>query len=252
MEPADILIQSRNDLHSVEKKFSVPQVIWCFWSGEPMNENRQRSFNLMKKHMGVPLCLVTDSNLHEFIVEGHPLHETYEYLSPVHKSDYLRIYLLHHYGGGWHDIKPTMTNYKVAWEEFEKPEVYLVGKPEIKGGPAKVYDENGLWMPKYWSELVATNRWIGKPDTPFSKELYEKVNLLLDEKSALLKKFPARHAYDKKKKNFLGMVPGSSKGYPLQWTVFGDLFHPLNYKYRKYINRSLPFDSQENLGLPYR
>jgi hypothetical protein len=246
------LIESMGELKPILQNSSVPQVIWCYWAGSQMNENRQRGFEMMQKYMGAPICLVTELNINEFVVEGFPLHPAFQYLSPVHQSDYFRIYLLHHYGGGWHDIKPTMVNIFQVWDAFNDHEVYLVGKPEIKGGPAKVFNENGLWMPELWNELVATNRWVGRAKTPFSNELYNAINQLLDENIECLKKYPARNAYDKKKQGFSSLISFGKNKYPLPYTVFGNLFHPLNYKYRNNFKRILPFDEKENLGYAYR
>jgi hypothetical protein len=245
-------IESWVELQPFLQVSSVPMVIWCYWAGTHMNENRQRGFEMMQKYMGVPICLITELNINEFIVNGHPFHPAFQYLSPVHQSDYLRIYLLHHYGGGWHDIKPTMVSINPAWDSFKDPDVYLVGKPEIKGGPAKVFNNNGLWMPEYWRELVATNRWVGRAKTPFTYELYNAVNHFLDENMEDLRKNPARNAYDKKKSGFFSGIYSGKNQYPLPYTVFGNLFHPLNYEYRNHFKRTLPFDEIENLGYPYR
>lgn len=246
------LIKSRDEMQPFLLDTSVPRIFWCYWAGGPMNETRLRSLDMMQRYMEVPICLVTESNVNEFVLDEYPLHHVFQYLSPVHQSDYLRIYLLHHYGGGWYDIKPTKMNYLPAWKEFDDPEIYLVGKPEIKGGPAKVFDQNGQWMPTFWSELVATNRWIGRAQTPFSQDLYDAVNQLFDEESKRLEKYPAQHAYDKKKKSFLSFLHSNENQYPLPYTVFGNLFHPLNYKYKQHIKRVLPYDEVENLGLSYR
>jgi hypothetical protein len=220
-----------------------------------MNENRLRSFEMMKSNLGVPLCLVTKDNLSEFILQEYPLHPAFQWLSDVHKSDYLRIYFLHHYGGGWHDIKPTMANFQKMWSEFANPEVYFVGRAEIKGGPAKVFDSEGNWMPDFWNDLVGCGWWIGRPNTPLSTEMCHKINELLDINYELLKRYPARSPFDKKKKSKFSWVPfitSKYKGYPLPWTVFGNIFHPLNYKYRAHVMRNLPTDEKYNAGLPYR
>lgn len=245
-------ISTKQTLNAILEADAVPRIIWCFWYDGSMNENRTRSFELMKSYMDVPVCLITKANIHEFIHPEYPLHQAFNYLSDVHKSDYLRIYLLHLYGGGWHDIKPTKISYKSVWSEFDNPEVYFVGKPEIKDGPAKIYDTNGLWMPKYWNDLVATNRWVGRPNTPLTQEMFREVNLLLDENLKELKKNPARHPYDKKRNRIKRWFRFETNNYPLEWTVFGNIFHPLNYKYRQNIKRTLPSDITENLGLPYR
>lgn len=238
---------------SVNKPFSY--VVWCFWYDGKMNETRTRSFEMMKTNLGVPLCLITKENIHEFILPEHPLHPAFHYLSDVHKSDYIRIYLLHHYGGGWHDIKPTQVSFTQVWAAFNDPEVYFVGRPEIKGGPAHVYDRDGKWMPDFWPDLVGCGWWVGRPNTPLTNELFLEINNLLDENYETLRKYPAKTPFDKKKKSAFSWLPFVSinkKGYPLPWTVFGNIFHPLNYKYRKHVKNSLPADELYNLGLSYR
>jgi len=41
---------------------------------------------------------ITRATLHRWILKSEPLHPAFEYLSPVHQSDYLRCYLLHFHG----------------------------------------------------------------------------------------------------------------------------------------------------------
>jgi len=249
------MIYTRDDLiqASVDRPFAY--VVWCFWYEGRMNENRSRSFELMKSNLGVPLCLVTKENINEFLLPEYPLHPAFQFLSDVHKSDYMRIYLLHHYGGGWHDIKPTQVNFSRVWDEFSDPDVYFVGRPEIKGGPAKVFDEEGKWMPDYWTDLVGCGWWVGRPNTPLSTGMFYKINELLDENYEALKRYPAKTPFDKKKKvhfEWLHFLSIGNKGYPLPWTVFGNIFHPLNFKYREHIKKTLPTDQIYNLGLHYR
>ena len=57
---------------------------------------------------GVDLVLVTPDNLGEWLVDDSPLHPAYEDLSLIHRSDYLRGYLMHHHGGGYIDIKQPL------------------------------------------------------------------------------------------------------------------------------------------------
>jgi len=248
-------IETLAELKKVSDGYPFSFIIWCFWYEGGMNENRIRSFELMKTNLGVPVCLVTKENMHEFILPDYPLHPAFQFLSDVHKSDYLRIYLLHHYGGAWHDIKPTQVNYSGVWDEFADPDVYFVGRAEIKGGPAKVFDREGKWMPDCWPDLVACGWWVGRPGTALSLEMFQNITLFLDENFDALKKYPAKTPFDKKKKSFFSRLPFlqiEEKGYPLEWTVFGNIFHPLNYKYRSHVKNTLPFDKQYNLGLPYR
>jgi len=255
MNDEEPMINSPEDLAKVSEGKSIPFVVWCFWYNGQMNENRLRSLQMMKTHLGVPIGLVTKDNLENFILPEYPLHPTFEWLSDVHKSDYLRIYLLHHYGGAWHDIKPTKVNYQPLWDLFKDSNLYLLGRPEVEGGPARVFDSEGRWMPDYWPDLVGCGWWIGRSHTPLSKEMYQDINAFLDANYEALKKYPAQTPYDKKKKSHFSWLPFkifSEKGYSLPWTVFGNIFHPLNYKYRMHVQNTLPSDSVYNTGLPYR
>lgn len=86
------------DVPKTEGEFK--KVIYCFWlGGEKMSNDRAECFRDMQQKNSVPIVLVSEDNLEQFIVNGYPLHKAYPYLSAVHKSDYLRAYFMHHYGG---------------------------------------------------------------------------------------------------------------------------------------------------------
>ena len=92
-------------------KDPVPRKIYTFWTGNnPMSESRQSHFELLKLVSGVEVVLITPNNLSEYILPEYPLHHAFKYLSLVHKADYLRCYFMHHYGGGYSDIKAAQYN----------------------------------------------------------------------------------------------------------------------------------------------
>ena len=62
-------------------------------------------------HPEIPVLLVTPDDLAAYVLPEHPLHEAYEGLSFVHRSDYLRCYFLNFHGGGYADIKPFHTGW---------------------------------------------------------------------------------------------------------------------------------------------
>src|SRR5690606_1936777 len=79
--------------------YKANTVLYAFWTGNnELTENRLRCLESIKKNSGVPFVLVTPGNLEEYIVNEHPLHPAYEYLSLIHRSDYLRCYFMHHHG----------------------------------------------------------------------------------------------------------------------------------------------------------
>jgi hypothetical protein len=245
-----------------EEKNGVNFVIWCYWEGKPMNANRLKSFELLRKNIGVPVQLVTPENLQEFILPDSPLHRAFPYLSLVHRSDYIRAYLLHHYGGGWHDVKATEVSFQSAWDEFKQSEIWLVGRRELPRGASPAKLETGESVSTYWKELVAVPAWVGRKQTPFSRDLLAGIDRELDKNFEKVKKHPAKHPREKYTKptnvlhgSFLFIkktLEGRNPYYPLEWTLFGNVFHPLNLKYKDNISRNLPVDRLKNAGVYHR
>lgn len=255
-------MKSVENINQLKKINNVTFVVWCYWSGKAMSKNRQLSFDMLTKNVGVPVFLVTNENIDQIEKINSPFHKSFPYLSDVHKSDYIRIYLLHHYGGGWHDIKATEISFTDVWTEFIDSEIYMIGHPEREGGPATVFDKEKRWMPDYWRDLISVTSWVGKPNTKLSEAMLTGIEALLEEHFEALKKHPAKHSREKKVigksklakifirlKNF---ITNRNNNYPLPWTVFGNIFHPLNYQYRNHISLKLPQDKVKNAGIYHR
>ncbi len=240
----------------------VPMVLWSYWAEGEMNSARKKSFDLLLDHIGVPVFLLNRFNFREMEVSEFPIHPAFEYLSAVHQSDYVRAYLWHFYGGAWHDVKATKVSFAKSWEIFKDPNVFLVGKPEYPKGPARVLDREGRWMPDYWKDLVSVIAWIGRPKTAFSKEVLLDFHFILDQHIDNLRQNPGRHPREKKieakskwRSKLIKMAyyfDGRGVYYPLPWTLFGNIFHPLNLQYKGHVNRELPFDSVKNAGIYHR
>jgi hypothetical protein len=243
-------------------KNGVPFVIWCYWEGTEMNKNRSQSFTYLQENIGVPVCLLTPNNLSKFILPEHPLPIALKYASIVHRSDFIRAYLMNFYGGGWHDIKATLVSFATCWDLFKDENVFLIGRPESFKGAAKITDENGIYMPDVAADLVSVPAWIARGQTPLSKSIYKNLLNLFLENGNLLKKGPAKHPREKyiKPKNFFHKIAiqikylwsGRNPKYPLPWTVFGNIFHPAVYKYRKHVVKTLPADTVKNAGIYHR
>lgn len=253
------LIQHPDNLTYIN---DVPFVIWCYWEGEEMSGNRKVSFEYLKKNIGVPLGLISPSNLSLFIKENHPLPKSFNKLSIVHRSDYIRTYLMHHYGGGWHDIKATEVSYKEVWQEFANTDIWIVGKKESKKGAAKTTDQQGLYMPNYYQDLISVPSWVARPNTLLSKSILECLERIISENANQLNKHPAKHPREKKlivgnmiKRGFdilKFIYQKRSLHYPLEWTLFGSAFHPYILKYKKHVSYKLPFDTIKNAGIYHR
>lgn len=88
------------------------------------------------------------------------------------------------------------------------------------------------------------------------------MNNYLDGKLAVLRMHPGKHPREKKiqSKTLLGYVAkffyqlllGRDIYYPIPWTLFGNLFHPLNLIFKNHISRNLPQDAIKNAGIYHR
>lgn len=185
------------------------------------------------------MVLVTADNLHEYIIKDYPLHKAYNYLSSVHKADYLRCYFMHLYGGGYSDIKTTRHTWINLFNRIKNDNnIWIVGYKETgeKSVPfIKNNEELTRELKNNWTKLIGNASYICKPMTPFTTEWFNSVNTLLDNIYDDLVKYPARHHRDCN-------CDGKTNGYlyPLQWSeLLAQIFHPLCLKYNNHILASL-------------
>ena len=209
-----------------EIESKVEKVIWCFWTGDnEMSENRKRGYESLVKNSGVEVRLITPENLPEYILPEYPLHPSFDYLSLVHKSDYLRCYFMHFYGGGYSDIKPNYKNWQQSFEKLINSEdYYVLGYTELNGlgmgrGQGKVDKD----LIKNYLSCVGTGAFICKSNTKFTTEWYIELNKRMDFYYEDLKKNP-------------GDIKGRNAGYPIKLlAILSQIFAPLCLKYRDCI-----------------
>lgn len=205
----------------------IPKNIFCFWTGNnQITENRKQClYNIMQTSMS-NVKFIDNNTIKKYILDSYPLHEAYQYLSEVHKADYLRMYFMHFYGGGYTDIKRQSGSWNESFDLLaNNSELFGIGYQEIDGGVAY------LPVQHYWKLLIGNGAYIFRPNTEFTKKWYNDVNKLLDDKLEQLKKCPATHTRDCKE---------SGNGYPIEWNeMLGRIFHRLNYEYKEKFDRSL-------------
>ena len=112
-----------------------PAVIWTFWFGPPLGPRRLASLRLLRQRAQVPIVLVNDSSFRSYEVSTMKIHEAFQGLSGIHKSDYAQAYFAHHYGGGVHDVKGTTRSWAPYFELLARdPRAWMLGsKVEAKG-----------------------------------------------------------------------------------------------------------------------
>lgn len=207
------------------------RTIFIFWTGtNEMSFRRVHCINALKEQTGCNICLVTVDNLHEYILDEYPLHPAYPYLSETHKCDYLRTYFMHHYGGGYSDIKIPNGSWLKAFEEMDKNEnIWINGYPESE--PAAIAYKPAADL---WQKLPGNGAYIIRKQTAFTKEWVEKQSAVLDEKYEALKANPSTQP-----DCCIEYVPGTT--YPLHWNeLLGRIFHEVAAKHTEKILLSIP------------
>ena len=201
--------------------------IYVFWTGNnSMSKNRQRCVKNLTKVSQCNVILVTPKTLNKYILDEHPLHPSFNYLSETHKADYLRTYFMRFHGGGYSDIKETSGSWVESFEMLEKSDKWIIGYKEIKTGVAFIP------LIDKWDELLGNCAYICKSNTPFVIEWYNEMIKLMDEKYSELKKHPATFPQDKKELN---------NGYPIEWNeMLGRIFHKILYSYKDKSLNTLP------------
>ena len=208
-------------------------VIYCFWTGNnEMSQNRKSCLEQLINTSECRVILVTQQNLHEYILPNNPLHPAYEYLSETHKADYLRTYFMHFHGGGYSDIKNTTGSWKKSFIDLETNNYWICGYAEIEGGVAyQPYSDK-------WFELIGNCAYICKPNTKLTSEWYNEMIKLLDMKLPELKLNPSKYPQDAK---------SEYSNYPIEWNeMLGRIFHKITYKYKEYILNTLPISIFNN------
>lgn len=205
------------------------KTIFTFWTGSnPMSDQRSSCLENLRKNSGGSILLVTPSNLSSFILKNHPLHPCYEYLCETHKSDYLRTYFMHFYGGGYSDIKSPGGSWINAFEDLDHhPTAIINGYPETRPEDVgyKPYD-------CFYDLLLGNCSYICRPNTPFTKIWYEEMIKFIDSRGELLKKYPSTFPQDCSEKK---------TGYPIGWTeLLGQIFHKHLMKFLPQLLYSVP------------
>lgn len=168
-------------------KYDVPRVIWQFWFGDSFPSYGRIEGLLSMVNINVDNIIVLEKDVEKYQVPGHPFHPAWKYLSNTHKSDYMRCYFMHFYGGGYADIKSYSRNNN--WKECldlinSNKNIYVLGeadKPEGMAFPEWRHSE------EYAKKCVCCSYFIMRKQTSFTEHWFNELNSKLDENIDKLK-----------------------------------------------------------------
>jgi hypothetical protein len=213
---------------------TVPEIMWVFWFGPEMSENRARAFSTMKQILEVPIILVDKDNLESFL--KWPVHPGLEYLSGNHKSDYFRVYFMYHYGGAYSDIKHHKESWRKYWAEFRDPEVWMVGVPEIRG--AFGVKPGVTYPPDYHEKMISNGFMIARGRNKFLEEVHRLQNEDLDTRLPQLIEHPSPDSGRCCPINAEGYPIRDPEGYPIRWAeLMGELMAFVGQDYYQHFKR---------------
>lgn len=230
--------------------------IYIFWTGSnAIPKVRLKSIEAMKANSQSHVILVNNDNLHQYVAVDD-IHPAYQYLNLAHRADYLRCYFMHYYGGGYCDIKQINDSWRSSFELLNsRDDLLCIGYQEVnRWGVANIYKSaeqlNFASYKKFVSKimyrfyqlnyksLIGNGAFIFKPNSSLTQEWWDTLNTRLDHLLPALKLNPAKHAKERGGHKYDGIV----SSYPVPWTyILGDILHPLSFKYRSVISKSLPF-----------
>lgn len=232
--PSLLRIKNKKEFNTLEK----PN-LYCFWTGNnPLTENRKRNLKTLD-NTGFNVILITPDNLNEYILPEHPLHDGYQYLSETHKSDYLRCYFMHFYGGGYSDIKRIDESWINQYIQLMNSDYLACGYPE-KDPIDIAYSNNAKlnqMMNKNYSEIIGNGHYIYKSNTLLTQKWYNELINKMNEIYLDLKKYPAKH---------VRQVYSKEYPYPLEWADFNKNIHKLVFLYKDKILKNLPYVNMNN------
>lgn len=204
----------------------LPRRVFAIWAGDnELTANRARNLHHIMERLGVPVELITPANVDHWIVDGHPLHPAYPNLSLIHRSDYLRGYLMHHHGGGYVDIKEPVGSWVDSFDQMAADRdawvtSYVTTHANWIG---KLRGRIGLDILVRYRLMFGKCAFIMRSHTPLTAEWMAQMDSVLTENQAALERNP-------------GGIFGDSGHYPLSWTdLLGRVLDPLSLKYHPHI-----------------
>lgn len=201
----------------------IPRVIHTVWFGDHMPQRRRHSLEALRAlNPGIPVTLIGENNINDYILPEHPLHPAFWNLTSVHQSDYLRIYMMHFHGGGYSDLKNPYHPWGPMFDALQSaPQCDVLGYREITSNYTSENPRTlGEDLKKFYRFLIAPSAFIMRPYSLFTACTYRELLRRMDYCAPALTDSPVQDTYH---------LPHS---YPVWWgELMGDIIHCLSLRY---------------------
>ena len=255
------LIINKRETFNVSQSDNIKnKIIYVLWLGNnKFSKNRQEALDSLRKKSNCNVEFIKKEDIKKYILDDYPLHPAFKYLSTIHQADYFRCYLMHHYGGGYSDLKKCQGDWSSLFNKlYNNKNIWAIG---LKGRP-----HFGIAYPEEYTRkerqilknnhdnLIGVGYFIYKKNTPLTTEWYEKLHERLDLYYEKLKENPASYpressngkicpSWEAKSKS----VSNNSTKYPLSWNrILGQINYPLQLKYINHIEGGIPAPNNHN------
>lgn len=224
------------DAEPSEGAAGIPRRVLALWTGSnPLTDARRASLEAMRamhERDGIEVLLLTPEDLGAWEVPDHPFHPALPHLSLVHRSDYLRAYLMHHHGGAYSDVKTPLQPWAPLFDEMERRGLWLLGYPERSTGwAAQLPRRLGRDVRRYYRQVPGGSAFIVRAGTTLTAEWLAEVERRLDYFLDLVAQNP-------------GGMRNEVDAYPIGWNrLLAQVLHPLALKHHRRVR------TDERMGL---
>lgn len=229
-------------------------ILFTIWFGESYTPIRNSCFISLKNVSQCKVLSINENNIH---LLKYPIHKSFNYLSSIHKSDYLRCYLMYYYGGGYSDLKKTSSSWVPAFNKLKNNKnLWAVGYDcDGIAFPSNLQQKTGFIdynectiefvkkLQKNLNNFIGVGFFIFKKNTELVNKWFEELNKRLDFFYEDLKKYPAKFGRESKNGTPRPTWEGGNFNtkYPICWNrILGQILYPLQLDYLDRVTKGIP------------
>lgn len=236
--------------------YAMDKVLRFWWGNEvsSMSSNRHKCYRSIIRNCGIKkIEMITPQNYKQYEVPEHPMHPAFPYLTEVHQSDYIRIYVTYFYGGGWTDVKYCDSNWNQYFELLDQHN----DKEGIGCKILEFYDGKYQHLPTghVHEPVLGMQQFIFKPKSLIFKDYLLAVESYLSEHLEDLRINPGTlHPYLCKDNMSNNWIPANLANYkyPLTWLGISEFFYNSQLKYLDKIMYGMPVPHNIYTGHDHR